>query len=218
MPIAPINGIEICYETHGSADGDALLLINGFGSQLIRWPQRFLDLLTGAGFRVVVFDNRDVGLSTQCRNMPQYAIDDMADDAAALLDHLEIESAHIAGFSMGGMIAQLVAIRHPAKARSLASVMSSAGGKGVVPPKPEAAAIFTEPPATSREEFIDADARHKRVISGSGFPFDEDAARELSDASTTGASRPTDADGRCSPSVVHPVASTRSASSRCRPS
>jgi pimeloyl-ACP methyl ester carboxylesterase len=181
MPIAPCNGIEICYETYGSSDDPVLLLINGLGSQLVRWPDGFRDALTRAGFHLVVFDNRDVGLSTKfadAKELPAYSVDDMANDAAALLEHLGIDAAHIAGMSMGGMIAQVLAIRHPEKVLSLASIMSTTGGR-IVPAKPEAMAIFAETPATSREEAIEQDVANRRVICGSGFPFDEDAAREL---------------------------------------
>lgn len=180
MPIAPINGIEICYETFGDTSGEIVLLINGFGSQLIRWPQRFIDLLTDAGLGVVVFDNRDVGLSTQCRDMEQYTLSDMANDAVGVLDHLGVERAHVVGMSMGGMIAQLVAIEHPEKVLTLGSIMSSTGGPNVVLAKPEIFSIFAEKPATNREDAIEADVRHRRIITGPGFPFDEDAARELS--------------------------------------
>lgn len=180
MPVASVNGIEVCYETSG--DGRPLVLINGLGSQMIRWPQGFCDLLRGHGFRVVVFDNRDVGLTTKFDDAPQtpaYTVDDMAGDVVGLLDHLGIERAHIAGQSMGGMIAQVLAIAHPDRVLSLASIMSATGDDRVLADDPEVVAVFTEPAATTREEAIEQDVRHRRVMSGPGFPYDEDAMREL---------------------------------------
>lgn len=179
MPIARVNGIDLCYDTYGSPDDPALVLINGLGSQMIRWPQGFLDHLLSAGLRVIVFDNRDVGLTTKFADAEQYTVDDMADDVAALLEHLGLEAAHIAGQSMGGMIAQVLAIRHPESVSSLASIMSATGDDPVLSVDPEVVTIFTEPAATSREEAIEQDVRHRRVMSGPGFEFDEDAMRDL---------------------------------------
>ena len=134
MTAASVNGITIEYDVHGDDDGDALLLVMGLGGQLVAWPMEFVDLLVARGFRVIRFDNRDIGLSTM---MPEpaadpppadawprvsrrfarssYLVGDMADDAAGLLDHLGIDKAHVVGISMGGMISQALAIRHPAR-------------------------------------------------------------------------------------------------------
>lgn len=182
MPTATVNGIELCYEASGSPDDPALVLINGLGSQMIRWPQGFKDLILEAGFYLIVFDNRDVGLTQKFADVtasPAYTVDDMADDVAALLDHLGIDAAHIVGQSMGGMIGQVLAIRHAQRVRSLASIMSAMGGEAVSPPDPEVWAIFSEPAAKTREEAIEQDVRHRRLIAGPGFPFDEDAMRDL---------------------------------------
>lgn len=182
MPTATINGIELCYETHGSPDDPALVLINGLGSQMIRWPQGFKDLIVGAGFHLIAFDNRDVGLTQKFGDSdktPPYTVADMADDVAALLDHLGIDAAHVAGQSMGGMIAQVLAIRHPKRVLSMASIMSAMGDDPVLSTDPEVMAIFTEPPATTREEAIEQDVRHRRVMAGPAFEFDEDAMRDL---------------------------------------
>lgn len=182
MPTATINGIELCYEAFGPDDADPLVLINGLGSQMIRWPQGFIDLLVDAGFRVIVHDNRDVGLSQKFADAtatPAYTVDDMADDTVGLLDHLGVDSAHIAGMSMGGMITQVIAIRHPSKARSIASIMSAMGDDPVLSQSSNAVKIFTEPAEHEREKAIEQDVRHRRIISGPGFPFDEDAARDL---------------------------------------
>jgi pimeloyl-ACP methyl ester carboxylesterase len=143
MPQVHANGITIEYEQHGV--GDPLLLVMGLGGQLTDWPEGFVDELVGAGFQVITFDNRDIGLSTEFDWTPPkqaravlgalakrparagYTIVDMAADAAGLLDALEIESAHVVGMSMGGMIAQQLTIDHPAKVRSLTSIMSNPG-------------------------------------------------------------------------------------------
>jgi pimeloyl-ACP methyl ester carboxylesterase len=184
MQIAKINGIEICYETYGSKDDPALVLINGLGSQQIRWPEGFKQALVDQGFRVITFDNRDTGLTTKfddATESPAYTIDDMADDVAALLDHLGIASAHIVGQSMGGMIGQVLALRHTPRVLSLASVMSATGDDAVLAPDPEVIKIFTEPAETERDKAIEQDIRHRRIMAGSGFPFDEDAMRDLSE-------------------------------------
>ena len=106
-------------------------------------------------------------------------MDNMADDIAALLDHIGIPAAHIAGQSMGGMIAQVLAIRHPERVLSLASIMSATGDDPVLSVDPDVVQIFTEPPPSTREEVIEQDVRNRRVMSGPGFPFDEDAMRDL---------------------------------------
>jgi pimeloyl-ACP methyl ester carboxylesterase len=179
MPTAPVNGIEIYYETYGSPDDPALMLINGYGSQMIRWPEAFRAAFIDASFRLVAFDNRDVGLSTQCTDVPPYTLEDMADDAVALLDHLGIEAAHVAGMSMGGMIAQLVAIRRPDRVLSLASIMSTTGGDRAVPATPEAIAALMAPPAKDRRGYIENTIRGLRVYGSKGFPFDEEEAARM---------------------------------------
>ena len=137
------NGLTIEYDEHG--EGEPLLLVMGLGAQLVAWPLDFVDLLAKEGFRVIRFDNRDIGLSSaidapvpSTRRVvlsaisprfakASYTVDDMADDAAALLDQLGIDRAHVVGASMGGMIAQALAIRHPGRVRSLTSIMSNTG-------------------------------------------------------------------------------------------
>src|SRR5215211_3360346 len=147
MTAAPVNGITIEYEVHGPADGPPLLLIMGLGGQLIGWPLEFVERFTSRGFRVIRYDNRDVGLSTKIdapaptrwqifvamlsRRWAKapYRLADMADDAAGLLDHLQIERAHVVGASLGGMIAQTLAIAHPTRVASLTSIMSNTGDR-----------------------------------------------------------------------------------------
>jgi pimeloyl-ACP methyl ester carboxylesterase len=144
------NGIEIDAEMSGEADGVPLLLIRGLGTQRTAWPEAFLAALVERGHRVITFDNRDAGLSTKfpeagsidigeamargARGDPidaPYRIGDMALDVVGLLDALEVETAHVAGISMGGMIAQLLAVRHGERLRSLISIMSSSGAPGL---------------------------------------------------------------------------------------
>jgi len=147
MTAASVNGITIEYDVHGDDDGEPLLLVMGLGGQLVGWPIEFVERLVAKGFRVIRFDNRDVGLSTKTgAPVPKvrrlmaaalsrrfasspYVLSDMAADAAALLDHLGIASAHVVGISMGGMISQTLAIEHPGKVASLTSIMSNTGDR-----------------------------------------------------------------------------------------
>jgi len=186
------NGIEIEYEIFGPKDGVPLLLIHGFGQQSIAWSAEFIDGLTGAGLRVVSYDNRDTGLSTkfdgkipdfgaimtavragQMPNVP-YTLNDMAADATGLLDALGIESAHIAGASMGGMIAQLVALDHPKKVRSLIAIFSTTGDLGLPPSSAEAHLALTTPsPANDRETVIAHTLQGRRAYASTAFPSNE---------------------------------------------
>src|SRR5690349_420324 len=138
---APANGIELCYEELGDPSGEPLILIMGLATQMIHWDEDFCALLGEHGYRVIRFDNRDIGLATKIDSAPPpgvtkmmlgfgepaYLLRDMATDTAGLLDHLGIERAHIAGASMGGMIAQQLAIDHPDRVASLCSIMSTTG-------------------------------------------------------------------------------------------
>lgn len=194
--IAPVNGIEIGYETHGDAGGEPLLLVMGLGAQLIVWPLELCDALVDRGFYVIRYDNRDTGLSTKCNDVGgefmaaflaaslgepvevSYRLTDMAADGMGLLDHLGIESAHIVGASMGGMIAQTMAIEHPARVRSLTSIMSTTGEPDVGQPKPEAMALLLQPPPLTREAAIEQSVASRRAL-GSPEHFDEAVARQL---------------------------------------
>jgi pimeloyl-ACP methyl ester carboxylesterase len=186
------NGIELEYDSFGSAKGRPLLLVMGLGGQLLMWDEGFCEALAERGHYVVRFDNRDVGLSTKfdAAGIPNvmelmvqsaagkkltvpYTLDDMADDAAGLLDALGLETVHVCGASMGGMIAQTVAIRHGARLRSLTSIMSTTGNPSVPPAKPEAMAVLMTPPPTDRAGSLDAAVRTWRTIGSPGFPFDE---------------------------------------------
>lgn len=191
MPRATANGIEIEYETFGSPDARPLLLIMGLGAQMLSWDEELCTELAERGFYVIRFDNRDSGLSTWMDGggrpdiaaalsgdaQPAYQLDDLAADAAGLLDAMGIPAAHIVGASMGGFIAQLVAINHPEEALSLTSIMSGPGGHDAVPPKPEAAPILLVTPPPTRDERIEQAMWIRRILVGPGDPFDEELER-----------------------------------------
>jgi len=198
------NGITIEYTEQGS--GDPLLLVMGLGGQLVDWPQGFVEVLASRGFRVIRFDNRDIGLSTEFSSPPpsagqiaksvlfrrpmsaEYRLSDMAADAAGLLDVLEIETAHVVGMSMGGMIAQTLAIEHPARVRSLTSIMSTTGSRKVGQPTLKIVRRFVRRPVPTRETAVEVGLETVRVISGP--TFDEAEARELVRASVERSFRP----------------------------
>src|SRR6185295_6341125 len=160
---AKVNGIELCYETIGDPSGRPLLLVMGLGGPLIWWDDGLCQLLVEHGFYVIRYDNRDCGRSTMMKEAvtpsplramlgdhrtASYTLNDMAGDAAGLLDHLELPSAHVMGISMGGMIGQTLAIRKPERVLSLTSIMSTTGNPSVGQPHPEALpALLTRPPA-----------------------------------------------------------------------
>ncbi len=188
MPYAPANGIELYFETHGDPAGRPLVLVMGLGAQMTLWEPGFCEELVRRGFYVVRFDNRDVGLSTKIEGGPQpdlakamagdhstasYTLWDMADDVAGLLDFLGLERAHVAGASMGGMIVQCLAIRHPGRLRSMTSIMSTTGNPTVGQPQPEAMAALLAPPPESREAAIEQGVGTWQVIGSPGYPPDE---------------------------------------------
>jgi len=168
------NGIQIEYETFGGPDSPALLLIIGLAGQLIDWDEKLCQQLAQQGHYVIRFDNRDAGLSSKIEEAgvpdimqtieaqmkgetinPPYTIEDMADDAVGLLDALGIEKAHICGMSMGGMIAQTIAINYPKRVLSLISIYSGTGDPEEPQPKPEAMEFLLTPPPEEREEYIE---------------------------------------------------------------
>lgn len=193
MAQATANGITIEYEQHGQ--GEPLLLVMGLGGQLTDWPEGFVDELVGAGFQVTVYDNRDIGLSTEFDWMPPkpvkavagslarrppkagYTIPDMAGDAAGLLDALGIDTAHVVGMSMGGMIAQQLTIDHQTRVRSLTSIMSNPGdGKsGRIAAK--VMAKMARMPQPTRETAADRSVDSFLLWSSSHFDPDEHRAR-----------------------------------------
>jgi len=196
MPTAPANaaGIELFYETYGDPDDVPLLLIMGLGAQLHVWDIGFVDALVDRGFFVTRFDNRDVGLSTKPdiervdvggRIMAAfggeqieapYRITDMAADAVSLLDHLGIAAAHIVGASMGGMIAQTVAIEHPERVLTLTSIMSTTGDSDVGQPDPSVIPVLLAPVPPDRARAVEQAVAGSRAI-GSPEQFEEDQAR-----------------------------------------
>lgn len=196
--IAPANGIELTYESFGDPADPTVLLVMGLGVQMLGWDEGFCELLVGRGFRVVRFDNRDVGRSTKIEGGPRpdvmaaamgdtssasYTLDEMADDCAGLLDHLEVEAAHAVGASQGGMIAQTLAIRHPGRVLSLVSMMSTTGDRAVGQPHPEALpALMTTPPA-DRDGYAESVVGAFRVIGSPGFEADEAGLRARARAS-----------------------------------
>ena len=189
MTAIEANGITIEYESRG--DGDPLLLVMGLGGQLTDWPEEVVDRLVDAGFRVITFDNRDIGLSTEftweaksqvravLRSMArrkaksEYILTDMAADAVGLLDALGIGSAHVVGISMGGMIAQTIAIEHAARVRSLTSIMSNTGDRRHGKITPRLLSKIARLPAPTRETAVDRSVAMFQLISGPHFDESE---------------------------------------------
>ena len=192
MTSAKANGISIEYETYGDPASPPVLLIMGLGAQMTLWDPEFCQAIADRGFYVIRFDNRDIGLSTWFDEAgthdlsdiiagtvtPAYSLVDMAADAAGLLDALDIPSAHIVGASMGGMIAQTFAIEHPAKARTLTSIMSTTGNLEVGQASPEALGALLGPPPATRDEAIERGVQTSKIIGSPGYPFDEARIRE----------------------------------------
>jgi pimeloyl-ACP methyl ester carboxylesterase len=176
--------VEIEYEDFGDVGHPAVLLVAGWGSQLITWHDDFRDELLRRGYRVVRFDNRDVGLSTKIESGDAYSLSDMAADAVGLLDAVGIERAHIMGASMGGMIAQTIAIEHPARVLTLTSIMSTTGAPGVGQAEPGLVAAM-QPAGETRDERIEASIASSRAIWNDTvqFPFDEELARSRAEVS-----------------------------------
>ena len=171
MPRAKANGIELEYDTFGDPSGAPLLLIAGLGMQMVGWDEEFCELLAGRGFHVIRFDNRDAGLST----WPDatYTLEDMARDAVGLLDALGVQHAHVVGASMGGFIAQVVALEHPERVLTLTSMISGPNGEDQVQPTPEAMALLFSPRPPTREEQVLLGLRSKKALLGPDDPFDE---------------------------------------------
>jgi len=182
-------GIEIAYQRFGNPDSPAVLLIMGIAAQSIAWPDTFCCALAGRGLHVIRFDNRDVGLSTHLTGAPppdlpaalagdlssvSYTLSDMAGDAVGLLDALSIKQAHVVGASMGGAIAQTMAIEHPDRVRSLTSMMSTTGSMAVGQPSPEVLReLFGGPRAVTRDDVIQQMVRAMRLVGSPKYPADE---------------------------------------------
>ncbi len=190
---AQVGDLEIAYETFGDAGDPPVLLVMGLATQMIGWPDEFCASLAERGHYVVRFDNRDIGLSTHLdhagapdimavfggdTSSVPYGLPDLATDTIGLLDALGLDRVHLVGASMGGMIAQLVAVRAPERVRSLTSIMSTTGAPGVGAPAEVALPVLLAPAATDRESAIQRVIDTYRVIGSPGFEFDEAALRE----------------------------------------
>ena len=179
------GGVTLCYQTFGSSSDRPLLLVMGLGTQMIFWEEDLCERLAARGFHVIRFDNRDTGRSTIFDGAPPptlkqlllrdkhataYPLDDLAADAAGLLQALAIPRADIVGASMGGMIAQLIAIKHPERTRSLVSIMSTTGSQLVGRPKPAMYRHLLRPPSNGREGYIADSVRALEAISSKRYP------------------------------------------------
>ena len=193
------NGIDIEYETRGDASHPALVLVRGLGTQLVAWPSDYLDAFVSAGFYVVIFDNRDVGLSQKFGDYGPpdmgevisafkegrkpdlaYTLDDMAADAIGLMDALRIGKAHICGMSMGGMIVQIAAATYPDRLLSATSIMSSTGAPGLPPPGPEVMrALMETSPSEAFEDVVAHSVAGSKVYTGKGQPTPDSVFEEL---------------------------------------
>ncbi|RYY10180.1 MAG: alpha/beta hydrolase, partial [Chitinophagaceae bacterium] len=198
--IAQVNGINIAYHSYGSRNGEVFLLISGTNAQLTMWPKLFCDKLVNKGYRVIVFDNRDIGLSTKFDDagMPDwnaitkalelgekpplaYSLDDMAKDAVVLLDVLGIRKAHVVGASMGGMIAQRVAYYYPDHVLSLTSIMAG-GGKPTFPLVANVELVSSIPPPGAADDtaaYVQRELQSMKILAGKKYPVNEKKAMAL---------------------------------------
>ena len=191
---APANGIQLCYQEMGEPDGEPLLMVMGLATQMIAWQDGLCRLLAERGFRVIRFDNRDIGRSTKIesagvpsrldlltgrRATAPYLLRDMAKDAIGLLDFLEIDAAHVVGASMGGMIVQQMAIDHPQRLRSMVSIMSTTGNRRSGQPSLKTYGLLLGNPPKTRDQVITRAVKTFKIIGSPGFPFEEDMVREM---------------------------------------
>jgi pimeloyl-ACP methyl ester carboxylesterase len=189
--LAPVGGLQLAYETIGDPGGVPTLLVAGLGSQMLRWDEGFCGLLADRGRFVVRFDNRDVGRSSSIDGGPRpdvvaalggdassasYTLEDMADDAVGLLDHLSIDAAQVIGVSMGGMIAQTMAIRRPERLRSLVSIMSTTGDRDVGRARHETVPVLLTPAPREQDAYVDYYVGICEALAGRMYEVDE--ARE----------------------------------------
>jgi pimeloyl-ACP methyl ester carboxylesterase len=191
---ARVGKLDLCYQTFGPDDAPPLLLVMGLGTQMVMWDDEFCAILAGHGFRVIRFDNRDTGRSTILRESApptlrqlfmrdkrgaSYSLDDMAADAVGLLDQLEIDSAHVIGASMGGMIAQLIAINFPARTRSLVSIMSTTGHWRVGLPRPKMIPLLLRRPRSDRDGYVEDLVNTLGAIGSTRYPPPPERLRAL---------------------------------------
>jgi pimeloyl-ACP methyl ester carboxylesterase len=187
------DGVELCFETFGDPEAPAMLLTMGLATQMLGWHEDLCAELADRGFHVIRFDNRDVGRSQRMdgavpsilqllrrdKRAASYTLDDMAGDGAGLLDHLEIEAAHVVGASMGGMIAQTMAARHPDRVLSLVSWMSNTGSRWSGQPSPLIWPILVKPPPRGREQYVEHAVRVFSKIGSPDFARDNDDLRRI---------------------------------------
>jgi len=192
--LCDVGDVTLCYETFGDPADPTALLVMGLGMQMLAWDRRLCELLVERGFHVVRFDNRDSGrsthlvdrsaptlreLATRRIRRPAYTLADMATDAAGLLDHLEVDAAHVVGASMGGMIAQTLASHRPDRVRSLVSMMSTTGSLRCGQPSPRLWPTLLRPLPSDETGYVEALTRAHRLIASPGYPPEETALREL---------------------------------------
>jgi pimeloyl-ACP methyl ester carboxylesterase len=201
---APVNGVELAYQELGDPDGEPMMLVMGLGTQMIHWPLGFCELLVGRGFRLIRFDNRDIGHSTWVdapvpsrtamllglRRGLAYTLDDMADDLAGLIEHLGVAPAHVVGVSQGGMIAQVLGYRRPELVRSLGLIMTGSGKRVASLPRLRALGTLMRELPDDREAHIEAMVRVFKVIGSPDYPEDEEWLREAVGAGYDRANNP----------------------------
>ena len=178
MPRAKNGAVEIEWQSFGDDRPETVLLVNGLGSQMTRWPEAFCEKLVARGYRAIRFDNRDTGLSTWPTQA--YTLADMANDAVAVLDAAGVKQAHIAGVSMGGMIVQRMALDHPNRVLSMTSIMSATGAPGSLNSTPEAAAVLNNPPPDPKADydaFVAHGVRNARTIGSPSYPWTDEELR-----------------------------------------
>jgi len=200
MTAIPANGITLEYEEYGPKDGIAVILVRGLGTQLVYWPEEYYMTYAKAGYRTILFDNRDVGLSSKMDHLGKvdlsrtmarliagdtvdvpYTLDDMALDIVGLMDSLGIDRAHIVGISLGGMITQTMAGNHPDRVISMTSIMSSTGNPDLPRPAPEILATLMSPPrdAGDRNGKIEDEVRSMQLTGSPGYPVSDEFCRDL---------------------------------------
>jgi pimeloyl-ACP methyl ester carboxylesterase len=207
--IAHVNGVDLAWDSFGDAHAQPLLLIMGLGLQMIAWDDAFCEALAARGFYVIRYDNRDAGLSSSFdawgdpdplrafddlrkrrKLTAPYLLADLADDAAALLDALAIRAAHVVGVSMGGMIAQELALRHRERVLTLTSIMSTTGARDLRGPSFETLCAIVKPFPADRTGFVRRSLEIAHTLHGAGFPFEDDRVRRLAARSYDRAHRP----------------------------
>src|SRR3954451_17674354 len=187
------DDVELCYETFGDPSDPAMLLVMGLATQMVGWHEEFCEQLAGRGFHVIRFDNRDIGRSSKQhypvptmrqhvmrdKRAAHYTLEHMADDGFGLLDHLGIDRAHVAGVSMGGMIAQTMAARHPERVLSLASMLANTGARWSGQPLPTMYPYLLRKPPRDREGYIQHGVNLFHKIGSPGVPGDADELRAV---------------------------------------